>query len=236
MRPEGRRYKGFCAGGPTCRGGGGLYTFDMSKATAIRVLIVDDEIDHADVMAEAVARMGHSVKQAHNVGDAKRFFTEDEFELVITDLRMDTPNDGFDLLQFVRRARPQTEVIVVTAHGDVNTAVQAMRNGAYDFIQKPLDLEVIRTQVRRAAEKILLTRKNHELSQALDQRFGIHGIVGQSAGIQHTLQLIAQIAPTDINVLILGESGTGKELVARALHQNSPADGAICGAQLRGAE
>jgi two-component system response regulator HydG len=193
----------------------------MSKAASIRVLVVDDEIDHADVMAEAVARMGHSVKQAHNLADAKRFFTEDEFDLVITDLRMDTPNDGFDLLQFVRRARPETEVIVVTAHGDVNTAVQAMRNGAYDFIQKPLDLEVIRTQVRRATEKILLTRKNHELSNALDQRFGIHGIVGQSAPIQKILQLIAQIAPTDINVLILGESGTGKELVARALHQNS---------------
>ena len=105
----------------------------MSKAPSIRVLIVDDEIDHADVMAEAVARMaggGYSVKQAHNLADAKRFFTEDEFDLVITDLRMDTPNDGFDLLQFVRRARPQTEVIVVTAHGDDHTAVQAMRNGA----------------------------------------------------------------------------------------------------------
>ncbi len=184
-------------------------------------MVVDDEIDHADVMAEAVARMGHSVKQAHHLADAKRFFTEDEFDLVITDLRMDTANDGFDLLQFVRRARPETEVIVVTAHGDVNTAVQAMRNGAYDFIQKPLDLEVIRTQVRRATEKVLLTRKNHELSNALDQRFGIHGIVGQSGPIQKVLQLIAQIAPTDINVLILGESGTGKELVARALHQNS---------------
>jgi two-component system response regulator HydG len=96
-----------------------------------------------------------------------------------------------------------------------------MRNGAYDFIQKPLDLEVIRTQVRRAAEKIFLTRKTHELSNALDQRFGIHGIIGQSAAMQRILQLIAQIAPTDINVLILGESGTGKELVARALHQNS---------------
>ncbi len=193
----------------------------MSKAPSIRVLIVDDEIDHADVMAEAVARMGYSVKQAHNLADAKRFFTEDEFDLVITDLRMDTPNDGFELLQFVRRARPQTEVIVVTAHGDVHTAVQAMRNGAYDFIQKPLDLEVIRTQVRRAAEKILLTRKNHELADALDQRFGIHGIIGQSAAMQRILQLIAQLAPTPVSVLILGESGTGKELVARALHQNS---------------
>ena len=188
-------------------------------------------------MAEAVARMSHgsagasaapnvtySVKQAHNLADAKRFFTEDDaggFDLVITDLRMDSPNDGFDLLQFVRRTKPTAEVIVVTAHGDVSTAVQSMRNGAYDFIQKPLDLEVMRTQVRRAAEKILLSRKNQDLTQALDTKFGIHGIIGQSESMRRILQLISQIAPTDISVLILGESGTGKELVARALHQNS---------------
>jgi DNA-binding NtrC family response regulator len=203
----------------------------MSKNPVVRVLIVDDEVDHADAIAEAIARMpfggvgggagGCAVKQAHNLVDAKRFFTEENFDLVITDLRMDTPNDGFDLLQFVRRAKPDAEVIVVTGHGDVTDAVNAMRNGAYDFIQKPLDLEVIRTQVRRALDKVLLARKNHELSEALDQRFGIHGIIGNSAAIQHVLQLIAQIAPTDINAMILGESGTGKELVARALHQNS---------------
>src|SRR5437763_1078320 len=131
----------------------------MSKPPSIRVLVVDDEIDHADVMAEAIARMpggGYSVKTGHNLADAKRHFTAEDFDLVITDLKMDSPNDGIDLLHFVRHSRPQTEVIVVTAHGDVPTSVEAMRNGAYDFIQKPLDLEVIRTQVRRAAEKILL--------------------------------------------------------------------------------
>ena len=194
----------------------------MSKtASSLRVLIVDDEIDHADVMAEAVARMGYGVKQAHNLGDARRFFTDEDFDLVITDLKMDTPTDGFQLLEFVKRARPGSEVIVVTAHGDVSTAVQAMRQGAYDFIQKPLDLEVIRAQVRRAAEKILLAKKTQDLAQALDHKFGIEGIIGNSPPMERVLQLIRRIAPTDINVLILGESGTGKELVARALHQNS---------------
>lgn len=193
----------------------------MTKTPAIRVLVVDDEIDHADVMAEAVARMGHSVKQAHSLADAQKFFADDQFDLVITDLKMDGPEDGFALLDFVRQTRPESEVIVVTAHGDVSTAVTAMKNGAYDFIQKPLDLEVIRTQVRRAAEKILLSRKNEELTQAMDQRFGIQGIVGNSEPIRAVLQRIRLIAPTDINCLILGESGTGKELVARAIHQNS---------------
>src|SRR6476659_3387138 len=110
----------------------------MTTRPSIRVLVVDDEIDHADVMAEAIARMpggGFSVKTAHNLADAKRHFSTEDFDLVITDLRMDSPNDGLDLLHFVRHAqgagRPQTEVIVVTAHGDVPTSVEAMRNGAY---------------------------------------------------------------------------------------------------------
>ena len=197
----------------------------MSKTPAIRVLIVDDEIDHADAMAEAVARMGHSVKQAHNLADAQRFFAEDEFDLAITDLRMDTPEDGFALLKFIKESRPETEVIVVTAHGDVGTAVEAMKGGAYDFIQKPLDLDIIRTQVRRATDKILLSKKNRELSQALDIRYGVGGIVGNSQVMQRVAQLITTIAPTDISVLILGETGAGKELVARAVHQNSKRKG-----------
>ena len=141
----------------------------MSKDPAIRVLIVDDEIDHADAMSETVARMGYPVKQAHNLNDARKYFIDDEFDLVITDLRMDGPRDGFELLEFVKRSRGNALVIVVTAHGDVATAVAAMRTGAYDFLEKPLDMELIRAQVRRAAQAIELTRQNQSFRLAPDQ-------------------------------------------------------------------
>ncbi|MGC8624748.1 MAG: sigma-54-dependent transcriptional regulator [Phycisphaerae bacterium] len=193
----------------------------MSKEPIIRVLVVDDEIDHADALSEAVARIGYSVKQAHNLADAKRYFAEGDFDLVVTDLRMDSPQDGFELLEWVLKTRPGTQVIVVTAYGDVSTAVQAMRSGAYDFITKPLDLDLIRAQIRRTADKVLLARQNETFKLALDQRYGMEGIIGNSPAMQRALQLVRQIGPTDINVLVLGESGTGKELIARALHQNS---------------
>ena len=193
----------------------------MSKDPIIRVLVVDDEIDHADALSEVVARIGYAVKQAHNLVDAKRYFTEGDYDLVVTDLRMDNPQDGFELLEWVRKTRPETQVIVVTAHGDVSTAVKAMRTGAYDFIEKPLDLDLIRAQIRRAADKVLLARQNENFKLALDQRYGMEGIIGNSPAMQRALQLVRQIGPTDINVLVLGESGTGKELFARALHQNS---------------
>ena len=183
--------------------------------------MVDDEIDHADALSEAVARMGYAVKQAHNLNDARRYFTDEDFDLVISDLRMDGAHDGFDLLEYIHRTRPQTPVILVTAHGDVTTAVSAMRQGAYDFIEKPLDLEIIRAQVRRAVEKISLEKQNQNFQLALDHKFGFEEIIGNSSAMQRTLQLVRQIAPTDISVLILGESGVGKELIARALHQHS---------------
>ena len=124
----------------------------------------------------------YSVKQAHNLADAKRFFAEEDFDLVVTDLRMDTPSDGFDLLEFVKKSRPATEVIVVTAHGDVTTAVEAMRRGAYDFIQKPLDLEVIRRRCGVRGKRFCWAA-NQELAAALDVRYGLQGeggIIGQS--------------------------------------------------------
>ena len=198
-----------------------MITPSMSKEPPIQVLVVDDEVDHADAIAEAVARTGCSVKQAHHLADAKRCFTEGEFDLVITDLRLDSPRDGLDLLEFVRQRRPRTQVMVVTAHGDVATAVSAMQAGAFHFIEKPLDLDVLRVQTRRALDVVRLQRQNQQLQLALDEKYGMEGIIGNSEAMRRALRMVRQIAPTNISVLIHGESGTGKELIARALHQNS---------------
>ncbi len=192
----------------------------MSKET-IRILVVDDEIEHADALCEAVVRMGFAVRQAHGLSEAQRLLAQEPYDLVITDLRMDAPDDGFELLESVKRASADAQVIMVTAHGDVAAAVRAMKAGAFDFIQKPLDLDLIRQQVRRAVDQVRLTRQNANYRHALDQKYGMDGIIGQSSPMMRALQLVRQIAPTDISVLIAGESGTGKELIARALHQNS---------------
>ena len=186
-----------------------------------QVLVIDDEKDHAEVMAEALRRLGHVCTVVHDLDNAQGELQHGLFDLVVTDLVMAGAEDGMAVLETARASQPNAETIVVTAHGDVPTGVKAMRRGAFHFIEKPLDLDVFRGVCTNAIRTVMLRDQNRLLKQQIDDRHGLDGIVGQSAGIQRVIKTIQQVAPSDIPVLITGGSGTGKELVARAIHQLS---------------
>jgi DNA-binding NtrC family response regulator len=195
---------------------------ETATPLSAQVLIVDDEHAHAQVMAEALQRLGHVCTIVHDRQSAIDELRHGSFDVVVTDLVMDQEDDGMKVLEAARQTQPNAETIMVTAHGDVPTAKGALRGGAYDFIEKPLDLDVFRNLVNRAAQTVLLRTQNAELRQQVDDRFGLEGIVGSSPPMQRVLTMVRQVAPSDIPVLITGESGTGKELIAHAIHGNSP--------------
>ncbi|MEM7230173.1 MAG: sigma-54 dependent transcriptional regulator [Planctomycetota bacterium] len=186
-----------------------------------QVLIIDDEVDHAEVMGEALRRPGHICTIVHSLSEADEELRLGKFDVVVTDLVMDHETAGLDVLKLAREFQPEAETILVTAHGDVPTAKAALQGGAYDFIEKPLDLDVFRNLVNRAAETVGLRSQNSDLREGLDAAFGFEGIIGESNAIRQVIATIRQVAPSNIPVLITGESGTGKELIAAAIHEHS---------------
>jgi len=186
-----------------------------------QVLIVDDEPDHGEVMAESLRRLGHVCTIVTGPDAAHDELKHGQFDLVVTDLVMDHEEDGMKVLAAARQTQPNAETIMVTAHGDVPTAKTAIRGGAFDFIEKPIDLDVFRTLCGNALKTVFLRAQNTELRERLDERYGFEGIIGSSPAMRQLLARMRQVAPTDIPVLITGESGTGKELIAQALHNNS---------------
>jgi two-component system response regulator HydG len=195
----------------------------MSEQAAIKaqVLVVEDEQDHAQVMCEALQRQGHRCDVAYNLAEAQGRMAKKTYDVIVTDLMMEGKREGLDVLRVARELHPPPPVILVTAHGDIPTAVAAMNDGAYSFIEKPLDLNHFRAQVNRAAERASLQKQNQVLRDQLIEQSGFEGIIGKSAVMQKVLSTARQVAASDIPVLIMGESGTGKELIARAIHQNS---------------
>ncbi len=199
-----------------------------------QVLIVEDEPEHADVMADALRKPGHVCTIVNGVNAAVEELRHGAFDVVVSDLRMpasggkdgvapDGGDAGLRVLDNVRRLQPSAETIIVTAHGDVPTARAAFKHGAYDFIEKPLDLEVFRSLVNRAAETVLLRHEARgEHLDELVQHEGFEGIVAGSEPMRKILRTVKSIAGSTIAVLISGESGTGKELIAQAVHRNSP--------------
>jgi two-component system response regulator HydG len=191
---------------------------DIPKAS---VLIVDDEQDHAHVMCEALERQGHRCDVTFNLAEAQARLKTKTYDVIVTDLMMDGKREGLEVLAAARALPSQPQVILVSAHGDIPIAVQAMNQGAFGFIEKPLDLNHFRAQVNRAAELAGLHKQNQLLRDELSEHSGFEGIIGKSAAMQRLITTARQVAASDIPVLIMGESGTGKELIARAIHYNS---------------
>jgi len=191
---------------------------DIKKS---QVLVVDDEREHAQVMCEALTRLGHKCDASYNLPDALGRLERKDYDVVVTDLVMEGRRDGLEVLRRAREGDPPPPVILVTAHGDIPTAVQAMNEGAFSFIEKPLDLEHFRAQVNRAAEQAALLKQNQVLQQQIADQASFEGIVGGAPAMQKVVRTARQVAASDIPILIMGESGTGKELIARAIHNNS---------------
>lgn len=185
-----------------------------------RVLIIDDEPMHAEAVAEGLHRRGFDCTLATTGRQGADLIDRQEFEVVLTDLRM-SDIDGLAIVRKVREASPTTEVIVITGHGDVRTAVEAIKLGASQYLIKPVNLEELRAIVAKASERPLLSRANEDLRRQLDERFGFEGILGNSSKMHKVVEQLKAYAPTAATVLILGENGTGKELVAKSLHNNS---------------
>jgi DNA-binding NtrC family response regulator len=188
----------------------------------IRLLIVDDEQSIRKLCMTVGEALGFTCMEANSGEAALALLEEQPAQMILTDMVM--PNmSGLEFLEKVKKIFPRTEVALMTGHGSVETAVQAMKLGAYDYITKPFTpLEELRLFLRRMAEKVQLVDENRFLRERMDTETDLHGIVGSSAKIQDVLRMISRLKDTRTPVLITGESGTGKELVARAIHFRGP--------------
>jgi len=187
----------------------------------IEVLIIDNDQTHAETVSEGLERVGFHCRVATSGTEGARMVEQSPFDVVITDLVM-SDIDGLGILARTKAEQPDTEVIVLTGHGTVPSAVEAMRKGAFNYLLKPLDLNQLRASTEKAAESSRLRRANLELKRRLDEKFGFEGVIGDSRQMRDVIERLKRIAPTNASVLIQGETGTGKELVAQAIHQNSP--------------
>ena len=185
-----------------------------------RILIVEDDDLMRELMTKILAGEHYHIFQASSGEEALKLLQEQTIELVLTDLRL-TGMNGLQLLTEVRAFDPEIVVIVMTAYASVETAVEAMRKGAYDYLTKPFINDEIRVMLRRALNQRQLSRENRHLKRELRERYRFENIVGNSEAMEKVYRLIEKVSGISSNVLIVGETGTGKELVARAIHYNS---------------
>ena len=189
-----------------------------------RLLVVDDEESQREMLAGFLAKQGYQVRTAEAGKIALNLCLENYFEVALIDLRM-PEMDGLELLKKLRALNPEIQVVVLTAHGSIETAVEAMRAGAFHYVNKPVDLEELLLTLKSATERHHLLVENRELRAVLADSVQDSELVAESPAMKEVLSTVARVASTPSTVLILGESGTGKEMVARALHKASGRDG-----------
>jgi two-component system response regulator PilR (NtrC family) len=199
-----------------------------------RILVVDDEGSMRQLLEIALGKEGYQVESAPSGERAGELFGKSQFDLVISDIRMPDMS-GVEVLRRIRETSPATPVIMITAYASTDTAVEALRLGAYDYITKPFKLEELKVTIKNALEKTRLKEEVGHLKRALRERHGLDSILGESPKMHEVFELVSSVAPTQSTVLITGESGTGKELVARAIHvlslrQSEPFVSVNCGA------
>lgn len=189
--------------------------------SACKILVVDDEVDMVETCRKILERKHYSVTTATDGQAALESIRGDRFDVVIADLRM--PGlDGIEILHEAKRTNQDTAVIIITAYSSIETALRAVREGAFDYIPKPFSMEQLEVAVKRSRDHQCLLEANRRLQQQIRERFDFSRIVGKSAKITQVLETLRRVVETEANILLSGESGTGKELIARAAHVNSP--------------
>jgi len=197
---------------------------ETGNARSAKILIADDERSLRDYLAIALQREGYEIGKAENGEEALRLLEDEEYDLALVDLRM-TGIDGLEVLRRAKRTDPTLVVMMMTAYSTAETAVEAMKQGAFDYLIKPFKTETLKVQVRRALEQRALRRENVWLRREIETKYRFENIVGKSPRMQELFETILQVAGSRATVLVTGERGTGKELVARAIHFNSPRKG-----------
>jgi two-component system response regulator PilR (NtrC family) len=186
-----------------------------------KILVADDEQSMREFLEIMLKKEGYKVSLASNGEEVVKRIDNDLFDLVLLDIRM-PKLDGISALKRIKTVAPETIVIMITAYASADTAIKAMKEGAYDYITKPFKVEEIKLIIKNALEKINLQKENTLLKQVVKDRYHFGNIIGQSSKMVSLYDLLAKVSPTKTNILLTGESGTGKELVAKAIHYNSP--------------